>query len=78
MRKLEDCFKYQLDIKKLSKANSTAISGRVIYIVKKDHTGKSSKFFFAYDYETKVQLHFDLDKDKLIEFLNEQNFEVLK
>ena len=78
MNKLEDCFRIKKNFPNLSKANSAVCNGRVIYIIKEDHAGKSSDFFFAYDYETKIQLHFHEDKDKLIEFLNEQNFEVLK
>jgi len=78
MRELDVCFKYQKEIKKLTKANSAMIQDVVIYIVKKDHTGSSSKFFFAYDYKTKIQLHFHSEKAELIKFLNEQDFEVLK
>jgi len=63
---------------KLSKANSATIHDRVVYIVKKDHAGKSSSFFFAYDYVTKIQLHFKDNKQELIDVLSKENFEVLK
>lgn len=53
------------------------IDGRVIYIVKKEHTGKACKFFFAYDYETKIQLHFSLYKDELINLLETKDLKVL-
>ena len=78
MVELTDCFKYELPIKKLTKSNSIMVDDRVIYIVKKDHTGKASRFFFAYDYLTKIQLHFKDNKQELVDVLSKENFEVLK
>jgi hypothetical protein len=68
----EQCFKYSGDIKKLTKANSTIVGNRVIYIVKKDHEQKTSKLYIAYDYKTKIQLAYNSEKDKLIEYLNKR------
>lgn len=77
MNEVSSCEKYEPKIKKLTKANSLVINERVIYICKKDHTGKASKLFVAYDYETKIQLAFNKDKDILIEFLEKQDLKVL-
>ena len=75
---IEDCFRYQPDIKRLTKSNSFIHNGRVIYLVKKDHEGKAMKnHFVAYDYKTKIQLAFMTNKDKLIEFIEKQDLGVL-
>ena len=77
MRAIEDCYKYEPEIKKVTKSNSIVIDGRVVYIVKKEHTGKVSRMFIAYDKETKIQLMAMHDKDELIQFLLEQDMSVL-
>jgi len=43
-----------------------------------NHDGSKATMYIAYDYETKIQLAFMKDKDKLIEFLNKQDLKVLK
>ncbi len=69
MRDIDKCKVYEPEIKRLTKTNSSIINGKVIYIVKKDWTGKSSPFFCAYDYQSKVFIHFDKDKNSLIGYL---------
>ena len=73
MIELNKCFKYSQPISKLTKANSILVDERVIYIVKKDHTGKACGLYIAYDYETKIQLAFNKKKDELIEYLKSKN-----
>ena len=87
---LKDCQKYQPEIKRLTKANSFSyeFSGyvdkefiefsRVIYIVKKDITGKAIKLFVAYDYATKIKLSAHWDKDILIEYIGNQDLNILE
>jgi hypothetical protein len=65
----EKCFKYEPEIKRVTKANSLMVDGRVVYIVKKDHTGKSICLYVAYDKETKIQLGYNEDKQALINYL---------
>ncbi|MGB1226456.1 MAG: hypothetical protein ACPG9K_01080 [Poseidonibacter sp.] len=77
MLDLEDVAKYQPEIKRLTKANSLVVKDRVIYIVKKDHTGKAIHMYNAYDYKTKYQLACFKKKDELINFLERQNLGVL-
>ena len=77
MHNPKDCFKYQPEIKKLTKANSIMVDERVIYIVKKDHTGKTATMYFAYDYTTRIQLVHKKNKDALIEYLKDKKLEVL-
>lgn len=69
MKSLDECFKYEPEIKRLTKANSLLVGTRVIYIVKKNHKGQANRFYIAYDYKTKVQLAFNTDKEALKEFL---------
>ena len=73
---IEDCFVYELEFSKLTKANSVVIDNRIVYIVKKDYRGSASPFFTAYDYTTKVQILFNKDKKKLIEILKTKNLGV--
>lgn len=77
MRKLEDCNKYEPEIKRLTKSNSVVIDGRVVYIVKKDFRGKTLRMFVAYDNDSKVQLYAHHDKDTLIQFLLNKDMSVL-
>ena len=77
MRDLEDCYRYQPEIKRMTKTNSFIADGRVIYVVKKDHTGKSVKMYVAYDSSTKVQLAAHHDKDELIRFIQSKDLSVL-
>lgn len=76
-KSLDDCFKYEPDIKRLTKANSFTHEGRVIYIVKKTPEGKASKAYVAYDHATKILLMSHLDKDFLIEYIREQDMSIL-
>ena len=90
MRALEQCETYQQDIKRLTKSNSFVYEfnglvdknfitfNRVIYIVKKDVTGKAVKVFVAYDYESKVKLAVHWDKEKLVEYVKKQDLNILK
>ena len=71
------CFKYQPEIKKLTNANSTMVDSRIVYIVKKDYTGKTSSMYIAYDYKTRIQLAFHKNKDELIEYLKDKKLDVL-
>jgi len=77
MLELSSCYKYEPEIKRITKANSFLASGRVIYIVKKDHKGKTIKIFNAYDKESKTQLSQHWDKDKLIKYLQRQDLTIL-
>ena len=77
MLNLEDCYKYQSDIKRVTKANSFIASGRVIYIVKKSAEGKSLKIYVAYDRETKIQLLAHWNKDKLIRYIQGKDLSML-
>lgn len=74
---LKDCFRYEPEIKRLTKSNSFIHQGRVIYIVKKENTGKAFGLYVAYDYKTKVQLAFHKNKDDLIDFIKRQDLGVL-
>ena len=76
MRELDDCWKYEPDIKRVTVSNSFIADGRVIYIVKKEHTGKSIKLFVAYDKATKVQLAAHWDKEVLISYIQKQDMSV--
>lgn len=77
MRATEDCNVYEPDIKRVAKSNSFVASGRVIYIVKKESSGKTSKIYYAYDRETKIQLGGHWDKEYLINFLIQQDLSCL-
>ena len=74
---LSKCFRYEPEIKRLTKANSIAVNGRVLYIVKKFYNGDASRLYACYDYKTKIQLAFHEDKDMLIEFMKKQDLKVL-
>ena len=69
----DKCFTYELVIPKLSKANSFIASGRQVYVKKADCTGKSSKLFVAYDYETKIQLLAYWNKEDLIKYIQSKD-----
>lgn len=73
---LSNCFKYEPKISRLTSANSIIVGSRVIYITKKDHTGKTTSSFIAYDYETKIQLAWHKNKDDLIAYLNKKEKEI--
>lgn len=68
---------YQPEIKRLTRANSTIIQGRVVYIVKKNYEGKAYGAYIAYDYETKIQLDCKLTKEELISSLEEKDFDII-
>ena len=75
---LDKCFRYEPEIKRLTKASSFIADGRVIYIAKKDHEGKPSKFYVVYDYKTRIQLGFHSDKDFLIDYIKKKDLSILK
>jgi len=77
MLAIEDCYKYEPEIKRLTKSNSFLASGRVIYVVKKEPNGKTSKSYQAYDHESKVLLGSHYDKDFLISFIVKQDLSCL-
>jgi len=77
MLSLDDCYKYEPEIKRVTKANSFLASGRVVYIVKKNSQGKTLKVFNAYDKESKVLLMSHWDKEKLIKFIQRQDLSML-
>ena len=77
MRTLDECEKYQPEIKRMTKANSFIADGRVVYVVKKDHIGKTVGTYVAYDSHTKVKLAAHYDKDTLIKYLQGKDMSVL-
>ena len=77
MKPLDECWKYEPEIKRLTKTNSFVADGRVIYIVKKQYDGKSIKMYVAYDSSTKIQLVADHDKEEVIKFLQGKDLSVL-
>ena len=77
MKPLDECWKYEPEIKRLTKTNSFVADGRVIYIVKKQYDGKSIKMFVAYDSSTKIQLVAHHDKEEVIKFLQVKDLSVL-
>ena len=76
MRTIEECDVYEPDIKRVTKTNSFVADGRVVYVVKKDHEGKTTKSYVAYDRATKVKLAAHWDKDVLIDFVQKQDMSV--
>lgn len=58
---------------KLSKSNSVIVGDRIIYISKKNHKGKITGMYIAFDYETKIQIAFHKDKDELINYLKSRD-----
>lgn len=72
MRTIEECFRFQGEIKRLTKANSVIIGGRAVYIAKKNHLNKAIKYFSAFDYKTKVLLSVNLTKEDLISNLRDR------
>ena len=77
MKQLDECWKYEPEIKRLTKSNSFVADGRVIYVVKKQYDGKSIKMYVAYDSSTKIQLVAHHDKEEVIKFLQKQDLSVL-
>ncbi len=69
MLNVENISKAEFDFGKITKANSSVINGRLIYISKKDSSGNQTKIYIAFDYESKIQLGFYSDKEKLIDML---------
>lgn len=61
-------------IPNLTKVNSTVIHGRVIWLTKKNESGKESKVYIAYDFMTKIKLGVSTSKEKLIKSLEECDF----
>lgn len=57
--------KYKPEINRITKKNSILVNGRLFYITKKDYTGKAVPCYVVYDYETKIQLAWFWDKDKI-------------
>ena len=78
MLAIDDCDVYGPDIKRVTKLNGFVASGREIYIVKKDKTGKTlSKVFNAYDKESKILLASHWDKEFLIGYLIKKDLSCL-
>lgn len=91
MRDLEDCYKYQPELPKLTKGNSFMVSGRVVFMVGKDYMGKDLKIrvksntdkpkyktaYNIYDKESRIQLYYHHDKDTAIKFVQSQDLSVL-
>ena len=73
---LDKCYEYEPPITRLTKANSTTVGSRVIYIVKKGNDGKALKVYCAYDYKSKKLLAANWDKDFLITFLQHREKEI--
>ena len=71
------CFRWQPIFPRLSDVNSLFVDNRVIYIAKKNYTGKDSNLYIAYDYKTRIQLAFHKNKDELIEYLKDKKLDVL-
>ena len=77
MRAKEDCFVYEPEIKRVTKANSFTAGGRLIYVVKKDHNGKAMKGYSAFDKDTKILLAYHSDKEFLIKYLQDKDLSCL-
>lgn len=73
---LDKCYEYEPPITRLTKANSTTVGSRVIYIVKKGNDGKAMKVYSAYDYKTKKLIASNWDKPFLIQFLLDREKEI--
>lgn len=69
MLSVDLCHKANFDFGKITKANSFVIHGRLIYVSKKDALGIATKVYIAFDYETKLQLGFSPNKEKLFDML---------
>jgi hypothetical protein len=77
MKDVNDCYKYNGEFSKATKANSFVADGRIVMILKKDYIGKTSSIHIAYDSFTKVQLMAHHDKDILIKYLQTKDLSVL-
>ena len=77
MRDIVDCAVYFEEFKRPTKVNSFVADGRIIRVVKKDHTGKSSRMYVAYDSYTKIQLVAHHSKDEVIRFLQGKDLSIL-
>ncbi len=75
MRELEDCYKYQGNIRATS-SNSFVASGRVMYIAKKDYEDKPLKVYNVYDVETKVQVASHWNKEFLARYVANQDLSI--
>lgn len=74
MQPKDRCFIAEFEFGKLTKSNSVVINNRLVYISKKDYTGKTIKVYIAFDYETKIQLGFFSSKEKAIEILSKYDW----
>lgn len=77
MRIKEDCFVYEPEIKRMTKANSFIAGGRVCVVVKKNPEGKAIKGFNAYDKDSKILLAHHHDKEYLIKYLQGKDLSCL-
>jgi hypothetical protein len=77
MRNKEDCFIYEPDIKRVTKANSFIAGGRTVYVVKKSPEGKALKGYAVYDKDTKILLAYHWDKEYLIKYLQGKDLSCL-
>ena len=56
--------RYQPDIK-VAKSNSLLVANRLFFFLKKDYEGNPAKAYIIYDYETRIQIAFSYEKDKI-------------
>ena len=69
MRSLSEFSRYDMTGVKLRSDTSALINDRAYYIVKQFASGKASKLYAAFDFKTGIPVAWNLDKDKLIEWL---------
>ena len=63
---------------KLRSNTSTIVGDRVYYIVKKFPNGTASQLYAAYDFKSGISVYWHLDKEALIEWLNDNAEKVEK
>lgn len=73
MKKLSDFDRYDMTGVKLRSNTSALINDRAYYIVKKFADGKASSLYAAFDFKTGIPTAWNQDKDKLIEWLEDNS-----
>ena len=63
---------------KLRSNTSTMVGERIYYIVKQFPTGKPSKLYAAYDFKSGISVYWHDDKEKLIQWLNDNEEKIEK
>ena len=76
MRSLNDFDRYDMTGVKLRSNTSALINDRAYYIVKKFSDGKASMLYAAFDFKTGIPVAWNLDKDKLIEWLESHSSDI--